>query len=89
MQRINIVAENKEPATSLSLADVIWMDPERVSGKPCFKDTRVPIQTLWDHLESGDSLETFLEDFEGVTREQAIAVLEIAKAQLLEELTLK
>lgn len=67
-------------------SNVISIDPERMSGEPCFVGTRVPIQTLWDHLEAGDSLQTFLEDFEGVTREQAIEVLELAKVKLFEGL---
>jgi uncharacterized protein (DUF433 family) len=62
---------------------IISIDPERLSGEPCFAGTRVPVKTLWDHLEAGDSLEVFLEDFEGVTREQAIAALELAKNSLL------
>jgi uncharacterized protein (DUF433 family) len=87
MQRIKTIGE--VTTRSLSLADVVWVDPERLSGKPCFKNTRVPIQTLWDHLEAGDTLETFLEDFEGVTREQAVAVLELARAGLFEALALR
>jgi uncharacterized protein (DUF433 family) len=67
-------------------ASVISIDPERMGGIPCFVGTRVPIQTLWDHLENGDSLEVFLNDFEGVTREQAVAVLHLALKHLLEKL---
>jgi uncharacterized protein (DUF433 family) len=66
---------------------VISIDPERMSGEPCFVGTRVPIRTLWDHLEAGDSINTFLEDFEGVSKEQAIEVLELAKVKLFEGLT--
>ena len=62
---------------------IISVDAERLSGEPCFAGTRVPIQTLWDHLEAGDSLDIFLEDFEGVTKEQAIAALELAKSSLM------
>ncbi|MDQ3812708.1 MAG: DUF433 domain-containing protein [Armatimonadota bacterium] len=69
-----------------SRADVISIDPERVSGAPCFVGTRVPIKTLWDYLEGGDSLDEFLDGFPGVTREQAIAVLELARECLLEGL---
>ena len=49
-----------------------------MSGTPVFKGTRVPVQTLLDHLEAGDSLEKFLDSFPTVTREQAIAFLEVA-----------
>ena len=66
---------------------IISIDPERLSGEPCFAGTRVPVKTLWSHLEAGDPLDVFLEDFEGVTREQAIATLELAKANLLQETT--
>lgn len=49
-----------------------------MSGAAVFRGTRVPIQTLLDHLEAGDSLETFLEDFPSVSRNQAVRFLEIA-----------
>jgi uncharacterized protein (DUF433 family) len=57
----------------------IKIDPEIMSGTPCFSGTRVPVRTLFDVLEHGDSLEYFLEGYPTVSREQAIAVLEIAK----------
>ncbi len=52
---------------------------EIMSGALCFKGTRVPVQTLFDYLEGSFSLEDFLEDFPSVSREAAIAVLEVAK----------
>ena len=58
--------------------DYINIDKEILSGNPVFKGTRVPIQTLFDHLEKGVSLSEFLEDFPTVKKEQAIAVIEIA-----------
>jgi uncharacterized protein (DUF433 family) len=58
---------------------LITVSPERLSGTPVFAGTRVPVQTLFDHLEAGDALEVFLDDFPDVTREQAIAVLELAQ----------
>ncbi|MDX2042990.1 MAG: DUF433 domain-containing protein [Acidobacteriota bacterium] len=61
---------------------VIWIHPERVSGVPCFINTRVPIQNLFDYLEGGEPLEEFLEGFPPVTREQAIKVLELARTGL-------
>ena len=61
----------------------IWINPQRLSGAPCFFGTRVPIQNLFEYLEAGDSLDEFLDGFPGVTREQAIAVLELARKQLL------
>ena len=65
--------------------DLIWIDPERLSGAPCFAGTRVPVKHLWDYLEGGESLGEFLEGFPGVTREQAIGVLERAFQELLED----
>lgn len=68
------------------LFGVVWINRERVSGAPCFYGTRVSIATLFDCLEAGESLEEFLDDFEGVSREQAEAVLSLARSQLLSEL---
>lgn len=58
--------------------DVINIDKEILGGTPVFKGTRVPVETLFMHLEKGIPLEEFLEDFPTVTREQAIEVLDIA-----------
>lgn len=55
---------------------------EIMSGAPCFKGTRVPVQNLFDYLEGTSSLEEFLEDFPSVSREAAVSVLEAAKARL-------
>ncbi len=57
---------------------VINQDPEIHSGVPVFTGTRVPIQSLIDHLKAGESLDYFLEGFPSVSREQAIAFLELA-----------
>lgn len=62
---------------------VIWIDPERQGGEPCFINTRVPIKILFDYLAGGDPLDEFLEGFPPVTREQAEKVLELAKNNLL------
>ncbi len=58
--------------------DVINIDKEILGGTPVFSGTRVPIETLFMHLEKGIPLEEFLEDFPTVTHEQAIEVLYIA-----------
>ena len=58
---------------------IIEIDPNKVSGTPVFAGTRVPIKNLFDYLEGGDTLEDFLEGFPPVTREQAIAVLQMAE----------
>ena len=61
---------------------VIVSDPEILGGTPCFRGTRVPVDSLIDYLEAGDSLDEFLDNFPSVTREVAIAALEEAKAVL-------
>ena len=66
-----------------SSESVIVRDPETLSGEPVFRGTRVPFQALLDYLEGGDTLDQFLEQYPGVTREQAIAALEEAKALVL------
>ncbi|HEU4904354.1 MAG TPA: DUF433 domain-containing protein [Flavisolibacter sp.] len=66
----------------MELKDLIVIEPEILGGQPVFKGTRVPVETLFDHLEAGVRLEEFLEDFPTVTKEQAIATLEIANKLL-------
>jgi uncharacterized protein (DUF433 family) len=61
----------------------IKIDPEIVSGTPCFAGTRVPVKILFDYLSGGYTLEGFLQGFPTVTREQALAVLEMAKEKVL------
>ncbi|HXP59371.1 MAG TPA: DUF433 domain-containing protein [Dongiaceae bacterium] len=61
----------------------IWVDPERLSGAPCFTGTRVPVDSLFTNLESGLSLDQYLDCFPDVTREQAVAVLEYAQEHAL------
>ncbi len=62
---------------------LITTSMNRLSGTPVFAGTRVPVQTVIDYLEAGDTLEAFLQDFPSVTRDHAIAVLELAKSALL------
>ena len=66
---------------------VICRDPEVMGGTPVFCGTRVPLQTLIEYLEAGDSIDQFLEGFPAVTREQVIAFLEEAKDQLVESVS--
>ncbi len=56
----------------------IWVDPDRLSGVPCFKGTRVPIESLFTNLESGLSIEEYIDCFPEVTTEQVAAVLKYA-----------
>ena len=62
---------------------LVTRSDEVMSGAVVFSGTRVPVQTLLDYLEEGDTLDRFLEDFPTVTREHAVAVLELAKASVL------
>lgn len=62
---------------------VIHSDPEILGGTPVFVGTRVPVRNLIDYLEGGDSLDEFLDDFPSVSKEQAVAVLEIAHELLV------
>lgn len=61
---------------------LITTSPARLGGTPVFARTRVPVQTLIDYLEAGDPLDVFLAQFPSVTREHAVAVLEVAKQAL-------
>ncbi len=65
----------------------IHSDPEILGGTPVFVGTRVPVQTLLDYLGAGDPLDEFLDNFPSVSREQAVAVLELAKEMLLARAT--
>ena len=66
-------------------ADVVHSDPQVLGGTPVFVGTRVPVKNLFDYLEAGDSLDQFLESFPSVTREQAIAALELACEALVSD----
>jgi uncharacterized protein (DUF433 family) len=72
-------------ANPKKLADYVLSDPERLGGEPVFKGTRVPVRSLFEHLRGGILLEEFLDDFEGVTKEQAEAVLELAESNILQQ----
>lgn len=65
--------------------EYIEVDPEKLGGTPVFRGTRVPIKNLFDYLEGGDDLETFLDDFPTVERDQVLGVLELFKVKLLAE----
>ena len=64
---------------------VVHSDPEILGGTTVFVGTRVPVKNLIDYLEAGDRLDDFLRDFPAVTREQAIAALEIARSALVSD----
>ncbi len=59
----------------MSIREIITIDAEVQGGQPVFKGTRVPVESLFDHLEAGISMNEFLDDFPTVTKEQAVALL--------------
>ena len=61
------------------MSSVVSQGPQILGGEPVFAGTRVPVKSLFDHLEAGDSIEEFLEGFPSVKREQVIALLEEAR----------
>jgi len=62
---------------------IVHADPEILGGTPVFVGTRVPVQALLDFLEGGDTIEEFLDNYPGVSREQAVAFLEEAGRALV------
>jgi uncharacterized protein (DUF433 family) len=69
--------------TGHSLFAIVWINPERMAGAPCFAGTRVPIKNLFDYLESNYAPEQFPDGFDGISRERAVAVIELAHCGLL------
>lgn len=69
---------------SVKLEGIIRLDPDILGGTPVFDGTRVPVQSLLDHLEAGESIDDFLEGFPSVKRQQVIAVLEASRKELLQ-----
>ena len=66
----------------MDLKMLINIDPEILGGQPVFAGTRVPVESLFDHLEAGVPLDEFLDDFPTVTKAQAVAMLEVANRLL-------
>jgi uncharacterized protein (DUF433 family) len=65
------------------LRDIVHSDPNILGGTPVFVGTRVPIQSLFDYLEGGETLDEFLRQFPSVKRDQAVGALDLARATLL------
>ena len=78
-QDIELITEN-DPRCG-----IVSINPARMSGAPCFVNSRVPIRHLFDYLEAGETLTDFLDGFEGIPRERCIAALRLA-CQRIEEL---
>lgn len=66
----------------MQIRELITIDKEILGGQPVFAGTRVPVESLFDHLEAGVSLDEFLSDFPSVTRQQAVDLLEAANKLL-------
>ena len=62
---------------------VVHSDPEISGGMPVFRGTRVPVQSLFDYLEGGETLDYFLDQFPSVSKEQALAALDLARDSIL------
>jgi uncharacterized protein (DUF433 family) len=71
------------------VSEIITVNPEILGNQPVFKGTRVPVESLFDYLESGETLDSFLDNFPTVTRVQAMAVIEIASKLLSSQNILK
>jgi uncharacterized protein (DUF433 family) len=82
-RRISILRRILSCGILVSVSSVVSQDPEILGGEPVFTGTRVPVKSLFDHLEAGDSIEQFLEGFPSVKREQVIALLEEAREHAL------
>jgi len=67
----------------MKTSSFVLIDPEIMSGEPCFAGTRVPVRVLLDYIEGGDTLDQFLEQYPTVSRAQAIGFLEAASETLL------
>lgn len=68
---------------------VVNIDPEILGGTLVFYGSRVPIKNLFDYLETGDTIETFLNDFDGVKKEQVIRLLEMSQTLIEQDLSSK
>ncbi len=75
---------NKDTLIPNEQNPLIWINPERMGGAPCFYSTRLPVNSLFENLEAGVSIDEWLDAFPSVTREQAVAVLEYARNRMLE-----
>ena len=83
---IHVLKKRKERTiTTMQLDQIVHRDPDILSGTPVFLGTRVPIRTLFDYLEGGDTLDEFLRQFPSVRREQAIALLDLARESVLSD----
>jgi len=71
--------------TQMTMQQAVSTDPEIMGGTLCFAGTRVPVRNLFDYLEGGNGIDTFLDSFNWISRDQVLAVLEHSAARLEEE----
>ena len=65
------------------LFGLVWVNPKRMHGEPCFAGSRVPVKTLFEYVEGGDTIDTFLDHFPPIPRKQVVAVVEVAREGML------
>jgi uncharacterized protein (DUF433 family) len=70
-----------------ALSEIVAIDKEIMHGTPCFAGTRVPVQTLLDFLETGDTIDQFLAAYPYIPRKQVLAFLELSRDITLDQLT--
>jgi uncharacterized protein (DUF433 family) len=69
--------------STIDLKGIVHSDPEIMGGTPVFVGTRVPVESLFNHLKAGDSIEVFLDGFPSVKREQVLTVLELVEQEIV------
>jgi uncharacterized protein (DUF433 family) len=69
--------------STIDLRGIVHSDPEIMGGTPVFVGTRVPVESLFNHLKAGDSIEVFLDGFPSVKREQVLTVLELVEQEIV------
>ena len=79
----NLEDEEAAAMNTIELKGIVHSDPDILGGTPVFVGTRVPVESLFDHLKAGDSIEVFLDGFPSVRREQVLAVLELMEQEIL------
>jgi uncharacterized protein (DUF433 family) len=79
----HLFERSRAAMSTTALASIIESRPEIQGGVPVFRGTRVPVQSLFDHIEAGDSIDDFLESFRTVRREQVIGIIEVWRAGAL------
>ena len=67
----------------IDVLSVIHSDPKISGGVPVFRGTRVPVQAMFDYLEGGETLDQFLDQFPSVSKQQAVAALDLARDSVL------